>query len=254
MLLKITEKCSMGCTHCMNNATPEGKHMSEQVFNDTLEFLINNNIHNVIILSGGEPTEHPEFVKLIKGLMFKFDSEKKHTIVTITSNGFWCLDNPELTKEIAKGSEYVDIFWQISTDRRYYPKELPVHKKLWREKNITLCEDCVVQIYPQGRALANSIPWKSKSSRCFNIRAITKQLVNPTIELVVRKLMEHHKYCTPAVRIDGTISVGESDLCPKVASIYDSPEEIIRRIKEFTCYQCDHVNDQLDPLYKQFVN
>lgn len=44
MLLKITEKCSMGCTHCMNNATPDGQHMSEKVFDDSLDFLIKNNV------------------------------------------------------------------------------------------------------------------------------------------------------------------------------------------------------------------
>lgn len=253
MLLKITEKCSMGCTHCMNNATPDGQHMSEQVFDDSLDFLIKNNVYQSIILSGGEPTEHPNFVFLIQKLISKFEHEKKRTIVTITSNGFWCLDNPEVSKTIAKGSEYVTVFWQISTDKRFYPKELPLHKKLWREEHFDLCEDCVEQVYPQGRALTNKIPWQSKASRCFNVRAITKQLPNPTVESVVNALMQRQKFCTPAIRIDGTISVGESDLCPKMASIYDSSDEIIRKIKEFKCHQCDHVNNNLSPMYKQFL-
>ena len=25
MMLKITERCTMGCKHCMNNAKPDGK-------------------------------------------------------------------------------------------------------------------------------------------------------------------------------------------------------------------------------------
>jgi len=27
MLLKITERCTMGCRHCMNSATPDGMGM-----------------------------------------------------------------------------------------------------------------------------------------------------------------------------------------------------------------------------------
>ena len=38
MVIKITEKCSMGCSHCMNNALPTGKHMSFDTFKDVIKF------------------------------------------------------------------------------------------------------------------------------------------------------------------------------------------------------------------------
>ena len=38
MMIKITEKCSMGCTHCMNDASKSGKHMSFDVFKDVIAF------------------------------------------------------------------------------------------------------------------------------------------------------------------------------------------------------------------------
>lgn len=39
MMLKITERCAMGCTHCMNNAKKDGKDMELGVFADALQFL-----------------------------------------------------------------------------------------------------------------------------------------------------------------------------------------------------------------------
>lgn len=39
MLIKITEKCSMECPHCMNNATANGKEMELKTFIDTLNFI-----------------------------------------------------------------------------------------------------------------------------------------------------------------------------------------------------------------------
>lgn len=34
MLLKITEACSMGCSHCVNDAKPDGEHMTLKVLED----------------------------------------------------------------------------------------------------------------------------------------------------------------------------------------------------------------------------
>lgn len=253
MLLKLTEKCSMGCTHCMNSATPEGKHMTMDTLNDVLEFLIRNQAYEHLIVSGGEPTEHPDFEMIMNRILTRFAEAKQPSVITITTNGFWCLEHPEAAKRIAAGTAYAKVFWQVSTDSRYYPKDLPLHKRLWREPGFVLCDKCVTQVYPQGRALENNIPWKAKASKCFNVRAVTKQMKHPSIGLIVEHLLVSHFYCTPAIRIDGSISLGESDHCPKMASIYDSEDEIIQKIIEFKCHQCDFINDGLDPIYKQFL-
>lgn len=253
MLLKLTEKCSMGCTHCMNSATPEGEHMTLDTLDDVLEFLIRNEAYEHVVVSGGEPTEHPDFELIMNRILTRFSEERHQSVITITTNGFWCLEHPDAAKRIAAGTPYTKVFWQVSTDSRYYPKALPLHKRLWRESGFILCDRCVTQIYPQGRALANKLPWKAKASKCLNVRAVTKQLKNPSIGLIVEHLFVSHFYCTPAIRIDGGISLGESDHCPKVASIYNSEVEIIRKIIDFKCHQCDFINNSLDPIYKQFL-
>lgn len=253
MLLKITEKCSMGCTHCMNDAKPDGEHMSIETLEAAVDFLIRNNVHQSIIISGGEPTEHPAFPYIMGMIIGKLVKEKKNSVVTITTNGFWCLDNISAAKEIAAGAEGVIVQWQVSTDSRYYPQKLDTTKRLWREKGFMLCDNCVQFMYPQGRAKQNEFPHHAKASKCFNVRAITKQLPNPSIENIVYALAQCGKFCTPAIRIDGGISLGESDLCPKCASIYDKEEDIIQKIKDFKCDGCYPLNENLEEKYKQFV-
>jgi len=67
MLVKITTQCSMGCTHCMEEALPEGEHMSLETFKKVLPFIeaCYNGIR-IILLSGGEPTNHPDILKIIE--------------------------------------------------------------------------------------------------------------------------------------------------------------------------------------------
>ena len=66
MLIKITECCSNGCKHCMNNNIKCEKHMSIDTFVDTLKFCkkYDDNIFGNMIC-GGEPYEHPDFEKFI---------------------------------------------------------------------------------------------------------------------------------------------------------------------------------------------
>lgn len=255
MLLKITEACSMGCTHCMNDAKPDGKHMTFETFQAVIDFIIKHRAYQHIIISGGEPTEHPVFPMFMGYAIAALNEIKEPKVLTITTNGFWILDNISCAKElVAAGNEYTLIQFQVSTDTRYYPKKLDVTKRIWREDGFILCKDCVEYMYPQGRAKTNNFPWQAKASKCFNVRAITKQLPNPTIENVVGGLFSAMKFCTPAIRIDGGISLGESDLCPKVASIYDKEEDIIQKIKDFKCNGCYPLNENLPMMYKQFVS
>lgn len=246
----------MGCSHCISDAKPDGKHMAKEVFLDVLEFLRKNGLYQNMIISGGEPTEHPEFEEFMESLIKFFRKNQFQGSATVTTNGFWILEHPEKALEIVNaGDGSFQIFFQVSTDSRYYPKELPVHKRIWREKGVALFEDCVKQMYPLGRAKKNGYPSNRISSHCFNIRAIAKQLpTGSTFQDIVRTLESAGKFCTPAIRIDGGISLGESDLCPKCSSIYaGSDQEIVARILGFKCHICDPINDRLPEMYQKFL-
>lgn len=261
MLLKITEKCSMGCSHCMNDAKPTGKHMSFDTLTDSIDFILKRTYCSNIIVTGGEPTEHPEFEKFIKEIISRckdFCNSNLHKnriiAITITTNGFWIIDNQEKAKEIVNMSNNnVIVVWQISTDRRYYPKRLDVTKRIFREKGFYLCDDCVVSILPLGRARSNNISYNNrKSSSCYNIRAITHQINPKYFSEIVSQLEVARKFCTPSIKINGNLCLSESDLCKDFGSIYDSDEDLIKNIMDFRCEKCG-LNNHLPKMYRDII-
>lgn len=58
----------MGCSHCLENATPDGEHMSSETFKKVLNFMERIN-PTVVLITGGEPTDHPEFFEYMEQLM-----------------------------------------------------------------------------------------------------------------------------------------------------------------------------------------
>ena len=257
MMIKITERCTMGCPHCMNDAKPDGKDMDLETLKDTLEFLRKHNLGKThLIITGGEPTEHRDFDDVMR-IIFGFNAIHEHfTMVTVTTNGEAIQKEPERFLNYiqeAKDSGFI-LSFQVSADVRYYPRRITTHKRIFREEGITLVDDCIDQIYPQGRALYNNIPWQSKCSKCFNVRSISHQLPDSaTLRDIEHHLLIHIKFCTPHIKINGDIGLGESDLCPSCASIYDDMETIMEKIRKFKCHKCDHVNDKLPELYKRLL-
>lgn len=40
MLIQITNRCHMGSSHCMQDATPKGRHMTDETFDQVMDFCI----------------------------------------------------------------------------------------------------------------------------------------------------------------------------------------------------------------------
>lgn len=253
MMIKITEACSMGCKHCMNDAKPNGKHMSIDTFKDVLEFIKKYNIGRNIIITGGEPLEHNNLAEIIRELLeFDFSNNKYFTSITITTNGEKILEEPNRFINYRKLFEN-RIYYQISTDVRYYPRRIDVNNDVFKLAGFILCDDCVQQIYPQGRAKTNNIPYKAKASKCYNYRSISHQKPEYDLYMLEKTMELHGKFCAPHISVDGDIKLGESDLCPVCSNIYKSEKEIIDDIHNFKCNGCDFINDKLPKLYKQFL-
>ena len=95
-------------------------------------------------------------------------------------------------------------------------------------------------LYPQGRALKNYSDeyWNTIAPKCINCILITKQKPEATLKDLVNILLSNGKVCTPVIAPDGSIKIGESALCPKIASIYDSVPEIMEKIRNARCRAC----------------
>ena len=246
MMIKITEHCSMGCSHCMNNATPNNKHMGIDVFENVLAFQKQYG-GPFCLITGGEPTEHPAFTAFITLAMTKLD----YTYVTVATNGIWMQDNIDFIRNM--NDLYKErLMFQVTNDSRYYPTHIDWTNPVFQLDNVVIC-DKLERIYPQGRALDNNIEWESKASKCFNVRAMAHQVRVKDLGIIIGMLALKGKFCTPHIDINGYIKLGESDLCPVCSHINKPHDEIVNNILNFRCNGCNNVNNQLSDDYKKII-
>jgi len=248
MLLSITEKCRMGCTHCMDDAKADcDKFITDSMFKKAVEF--NYKYDKTLTVTGGEPTEHPDFWKLMYLLAHKMKSNEVATVVTNGMN----LDNNDIIKindlnMICKGH----ILWQVTSVPEYYPYKIDLSKEIFHLKTFTIANE-IEALYPIGRA-KNHPEWdfsKVKATKCFNIRSLIRSTGD--FAFSIRQLREIFKFCTPQISYDGHIKLGESTLCPNVAHIEDDEMTIIMRCCSFKCKGCKEIVDRLPQKYKNAI-
>lgn len=139
------------------------------------------------------------------------------------------------------------VLIQVTDDPRFYPDPLSSNEKYWLSKLGAIIEavpsnpdDQSRCLYPQGRALINysDSNWNTVGPKCINCILITRQVPSITFTNLVISLLAHGKVCTPVIAPDGSIKIGESALCPPVATIYDSDSDIINKIRNSKCRSC----------------
>lgn len=255
MMVKITESCSMGCPHCMNNALPNGDEMSFDMFRNVLHFQCTYG-GPFLIITGGEPTEHPEFERFVRYATSVMCTTpvRMQLIITITTNGEWM----QTHDDFVTWTEDKAITWQVTTVDGLYPRKIDTTLPAFHHKNVVICTE-IEHMYPMGRAVENNYVWEAKASKCFNIRAITRQLVdqhrlgNCALRTIISTMVANQKMCTPHIAPSGAIKLGESDLCP-ICSWFDKPEhEIVEDILNFRCHNCDFINKKLPPMYQALL-
>lgn len=65
--LKLTNKCNLNCEHCSNKGNKDKSNIDDQMFDVILMNLIKSKVRSVI-LTGGEPTMHTNFIRYLKKL------------------------------------------------------------------------------------------------------------------------------------------------------------------------------------------
>ena len=235
MLLKITTKCHMGCSHCMEDALPDGEDMSIQTFLKAKDFIEKVYLSlKVVMISGGEPTEHPmlmDFIQLLNGYY-----------IIVMSNGLVFSENPELARRLLDS----DITLQIYNDSRYYPKKVTPfdHPKIVFGGKINLMS-------PFGRAVKNGLQSTRQSPLCFNLRSSARTLKN--FSEAVLSLRMSGKMCSPSIDIHGNVLAGESRFCHKIGTVESSEEELLENLLSMECNKCG-LEDNLQPMLKNIIH
>lgn len=234
MLVKITTRCTMGCSHCMEEAVPEGDRMSIETFLKTQAF-IERVYHGgrIMMVSGGEPTEHP--------MLFDFLHFLKDWKVIILSNGLFLTE-----KEKAFTDQLLshDITLQIYNDPQYYPQKVivPSHPKI-------IFGDKINMLSPLGRA--KGLPNVRQSPLCFNLRSCARTL--QSFPESVMALRMSGKMCTPSIDVYGNVLAGESRFCHKIGTVESSDEELHSNLLTMACNKCG-LEDELTPALRDHIH
>lgn len=222
MILSITSKCSMGCSHCLGDYTPDGSHITDEMLAKCINFAKRIQT-KIILVSGGEPTEHPRLIPIL----LQLQQELPGVVLSLISNGVFAEDMTYANDILELG-----IPIQVTNDDRYYPRKVPIID----HPNI-MYTDRLICLYPQGRA-ENEQAVGIGSPKCFNIRSIACNQMVSSFSQVIRLMEQHQKYCQPFIDIDGTLHLGDSRLCPAVGSISDETESLFSSIRSYRCTAC----------------
>lgn len=142
-IMEITEMCNMQCPVCFSSSGPvKGMHHKTM---DEINRMINTierseGVANVIMISGGEPTVHPNFLRIIERLQ---DAKVKKII--INSNGLKFANSEQLCKDISETGDNISIYLQfdgfdsktneyIRNDPDLLPKKLQAIENLSKYK------------------------------------------------------------------------------------------------------------------------
>jgi len=128
-LIEVTNKCDLNCKFCYANSG-EGKFLEMDKIGKMMDLFLDSEFGNAEILqiSGGEPTMHPEIIDIIK-----LAKSKGIKYVMLNTNGLRIADDEKFVKELSQFKGGFEIYLQFdSFDDKIYQDFRG--KKLWEIK------------------------------------------------------------------------------------------------------------------------
>jgi len=226
----ITDRCHMGCKHCMQDSTPHGRHMTEDTFEEVLEFCREAK-PLVVSVTGGEPTENPLWAAMARALL----GIRTVALVNILTNGAWIEDGAERRKMArlireAKGRLKVQVY----SNPKYYQDHAWTVEHGAQFRSIGCITDFDDPIFMQdlGRARENCREETEASDHvpsCINSHLIAVQA--RSLPHFLSMAAQAAKFCRPLIDPEGGIHMSESRLCPTVAHVSDGVDEAFRKMR-----------------------
>lgn len=108
-LVEITTSCNLNCPMCFASSGPGGKHLSVEECRAAIDRLVEvEGRAEVLQLSGGEPTIHPQFLEILQ-----YGCNQAIDIVMINTNGLRFAHDRELLEAVARLRHRVEIYFQF---------------------------------------------------------------------------------------------------------------------------------------------
>lgn len=243
MLIQITNRCMMGCPHCMEDATPDGGLMDfDTTYKSALKFAKNTECA-IVMISGGEPTCHPRFIDFCKecsGMGIRF---------CVCTNGMWLGDvNGEWRFErVAKLPGFMCA--QVYSNPKWYRlhdetvSKYKANEGKWKALGVLLDTSEIVDMMDVGRAKeCEKAIEETKSSKyhCSCLKTHVAAAQSTSVKQFLDLLFIQCGYCKPMVDWMGDVHASESWLCQSFGNVNsDSPDTIFENIsKGRPCGKC----------------
>lgn len=108
-LVEITSSCNLSCPMCYAASGPGGQHLTFDDCRRAIDRLVEvEGRPEVLQLSGGEPTIHPEFVRILQ-----YACGQPIDMVMINSNGLRFAHDAELVDAVAELRRRVEVYFQF---------------------------------------------------------------------------------------------------------------------------------------------
>ena len=250
MIIKITDKCTMECSHCMFSCKATNNNfMTEETLDKILAtpFFTNS---LTISISGGEPTEHPHFFEMLEKVLLKAKGQK---VVTVMSNGLWgYIDGyKEMILELL--DQHKLLYFQVTNDPEFYPYNVKFikHEKIFNEEKLR-----IIDILGRAKNLdINQIKDRIRkvAPNCYNFKSVFKK--EKDLVTTASVLEQNEKFCHTLFEYNG-------DYCPSecgrwiTGNVHDKnfiQNATAKALETFTpCNECG-IWDKTAPMYKMFL-
>jgi uncharacterized radical SAM superfamily Fe-S cluster-containing enzyme len=120
-VIEITDRCNLSCPTCYAMSSPHyGRHRTIEEVEKMLDIIVaNEGAPDVVQISGGEPTIHPQFFEIL-------DIAKRKPIkhLMVNTNGIRIANDPEFAKRLAGYAPDFEIYLQFDSFKPHALEQL----------------------------------------------------------------------------------------------------------------------------------
>src|SRR4051812_47691920 len=108
-LIEITSNCNLRCPMCFAESGPGGTNIDFATFTRMVDRYVHlEGVADVLQLSGGEPTLHPDLVRMVR-----YAYEQPIQVVMINTNGIRLAHDGQLVSELATMRDRLEVYLQF---------------------------------------------------------------------------------------------------------------------------------------------
>ncbi len=108
-LIEVTSNCNLKCPMCFAESGPGGEHIDFATYSRMVDRYVElEGVADVLQLSGGEPTLHPDIVRMVR-----YAYEQPIQAVMINTNGIRLARDSRLLDELGKFRDRLEIYLQF---------------------------------------------------------------------------------------------------------------------------------------------